>query len=43
MMHKDESFDFPRKAGIILPLTSLCMSLRANLNLDWDPSLKPDV
>lgn len=43
MMHKDESFDFPRKAGIVLPLTSLCMSLRANLNLDWDPSLKPDV
>ena len=43
MMHKDESFDFPRKAGIVLPLTPLCTSLRANLNLDWDPSLKPDV
>lgn len=43
MMHKDESFDFPRKAGIVLPLTPLYTSLRANLNLDWDPSLKPDV
>lgn len=43
MMHKDESFDFPRKAGIVLPLTPLYTSSRANLNLDWDPSLKPDV
>ena len=43
MMHQDESFDFPRKAGIVLPLTPRCTSLRANLNLDWDPSLKPDV
>lgn len=43
MMHKDEIFNFPRKAGIVLPLTLLYTSLRANLNLDWDPSLKPDV
>ena len=43
MMHKDETFDFPRKAGIVLPLTPMYTSLRANLDLDWDPSLKPDV
>ncbi len=43
MMHKDETFDFPRKAGIVLPLTPVYTSLRANLDLDWDPSLKPDV
>ncbi|KAL8964926.1 MAG: hypothetical protein Q9197_006743 [Variospora fuerteventurae] len=43
MMHKDENFDFPRKAGIVLHLTLPYTSLRANLNLDWDPSLKPDV
>ena len=43
MMHKDEIFDFPRKAGIVLPLTPMYTSLRANLDLDWDPSLKPDV
>lgn len=43
MMHKDETFDFPRKAGIVLPLTPMHTSLRANLDLDWDPSLKPDV
>ena len=43
MMHEDESFDFSRKAGIVLPVTPLYTSLRANLNLDWDPSLKPDV
>ncbi|KAL9015678.1 MAG: hypothetical protein Q9185_006940 [Variospora sp. 1 TL-2023] len=43
MMHKDENFDFPRKAGIVLHLTPPYTSLRANLNLDWDPSLKPDV
>lgn len=43
MMHKDETFDFPRKAGIVLPLTPIYTSLRANLDLDWDPSLKPDV
>lgn len=43
MMHKDGTFDFPRKAGIILPLTPMYTSLRANLDLDWDPSLKPDV
>lgn len=43
MMHKDESFDFPRKVGIVLPLTPLYTSLRANMNLDWDQSLKPDV
>ncbi|MCJ1258921.1 hypothetical protein MMC24_006755 [Lignoscripta atroalba] len=42
-MHKDETFDFPRKAGIVLPLTPTYTSLRANLDLDWDPSLKPDV
>ena len=43
MMHKDGTFDFPRKAGIVLPLTPMYTSLRANLDLDWDPSLKPDV
>ena len=43
MMHKNETFDFPRKAGIVLPLTPMYTSLRANLDLDWDPSLKPDV
>lgn len=43
MMQKDETFDFPRKAGIILPLTPMYTSLRANLDLDWDPSLKPHV
>ena len=43
MMHKDETFDFSRKAGIVLPLTSMYMSLRINLVQDWDPSLKPDV
>ncbi len=43
IMHKDETFAFPRKAGIVLPLTPMYTSLRANLDLDWDPSLKPDV
>ena len=43
MMHEDETFDFPRKAGIVLPLTPMNTSLRANLDLDWDPRLKPDV
>ena len=43
MMDKDETFDFPRKAGIVFPLTLIYTSLRANLYLDWDPSLKPDV
>ena len=43
MMHKDETLDFPRKAGTVLPLTPMYTSLRANLDLDWDPSLKPDV
>ena len=43
MMHKDETFDFLRKAGIVSPLTPIYTSLRANLDLDWDPSLKPDV
>jgi len=43
MMHKDETFDFPRKAGIVLPSTPIYTSLRANLDLDWDLSLKPDI
>ncbi|MCJ1405871.1 hypothetical protein MMC11_009101 [Xylographa trunciseda] len=43
MMHEDEAFDFPRKAGIVLPLFPIYTSLRANLDLDWDPRLKPDV
>ncbi|KAL8727622.1 MAG: hypothetical protein Q9166_005930 [cf. Caloplaca sp. 2 TL-2023] len=43
MMHKDETFDFPRKAGIVHPLTPLYKSLRTNTDLDWDPSLKPDI
>ena len=43
MMHKDETFDFLRKAGIVLPLAPMYTSLRANLNVDWDPTLKPDV
>ena len=34
MMHKDETFDFPRKAGIVHPLTLIYTSLRANLDLD---------
>jgi hypothetical protein len=34
MMHKNESFDFSRKADIVLCLTSLYTSSRANLNLD---------
>ena len=43
MMHRDETFDFPRKAGTVLPVTQIYQSLRANADLDWDPSLKPDV
>ena len=43
MMHKDETFDFLRKAGMVLSLAPVYRSLRANLDLDWDPSLKPDV
>ena len=43
MMHKDETFGFLRKAGIVLPLAPTYTSLRAYLDLDWDPSLKPDV
>ena len=43
MMHNDETFDFPRKAGIVLPLTPMYTSLPANLDLDWDPSLKPEA
>lgn len=40
MMNEVEIFDFPRKAGIMLFL--MFLSLRANLDLDWDPCLKPD-
>ena len=43
MMHKDEAFDFPRKAGIVTCLTPMYPLLRANVDLDWDPILKPDV
>lgn len=43
MMHKNETFDFLRKAGIVLSLTSLYMLLCANLDLDWDLSLKLNV
>ncbi len=43
MMHKNENFDFPRKAGIVVPLTPLYTSLCADRHSDWDPSLKPDV
>lgn len=43
MMHNDDTFNFSRKAGIVLPLTPMYRLLRANLELDWDPSLKPDV
>lgn len=43
MMHEDETFDFPRKAVIVLPLAPLMTSSRPNIDLDWDPSLKPDV
>ena len=43
MMHKDETFDFPRKAGTVHLLTLIHTSLNANLGLDWEPSLKPVV
>ncbi|KAL8942975.1 MAG: hypothetical protein Q9211_001176 [Gyalolechia sp. 1 TL-2023] len=42
-MHKDETFDFPRKAGIVLPLILINTSMGANLDLDWDPGLKPHM
>ena len=41
MMYKDETFDFPRKTGIVPPLDPIYKSLRANVDQDWDPSLKP--
>ena len=43
MMHEDETFSFVRKGGSISLLTPVNMSLRANLGLDWDPSLKPEI
>lgn len=44
MMQKDEgTFEISRKAGIVLSLTSIYTSLRAHLDLDWNPSLKPDI
>lgn len=43
MMHNDETFDFSRKAGIVSALPRTYTSLRANVDLDWDPSLKPAV
>ncbi len=43
MMHKGETFDFSKKAGIVLPLTTMYTSLCPILDVDWDPSLKPEV
>ncbi|MCJ1338860.1 hypothetical protein MMC09_004149 [Bachmanniomyces sp. S44760] len=42
LMHPDETFEFSRKAGIVLIVALLYMSLRANTEIDWDPSLKPN-
>ena len=43
MIQEDETFDFPRKAGIVHCLIPIYMSLHANYNLDWNPSLKPEI
>ena len=45
LMDKDRTFGFVRKAGIILPLSLMYTSLRANLDLklDLDLSLKPEI
>ena len=42
-MNMDETFDFSRKAGILLPLIPLYPLLSVNFDLDWNPSLKPQL
>ena len=43
MMYKDETFSFPRKAGILFPRLRCTCLFALTFNQDWDPSLKPDV
>ena len=42
-MYKDDTFGFPRKAGIVFHFNSSGVCLYANLVLDWDPSLIPNI
>ena len=42
-MFPDKKFNCPRKAGMVLLSGSGVYGLRANLNLDWDPNLKPGI